>query len=52
MHNKFDRNEKNTELYEEILDIFIAFFATRFQNDMEKQDNYILITTFKVLRYK
>jgi len=42
-------NEKNVELYEEILNTFIAFFASRFHNDMEKQDNYILITTFKVL---
>jgi len=42
-------NENNIELYEEILNTFIAFFASRFHNDMEKQDNHILITTFKVL---
>ncbi|ORX39475.1 hypothetical protein BCR32DRAFT_288534 [Anaeromyces robustus] len=42
-------SDNNLEFYEEVLNSFITFTASRYQNNIENTDNYILRTIFKVL---
>jgi len=42
-------SENNLEFYEEVLNTFITFTASRYQNEIKNTDNFILTTIFKVL---